>query len=131
MSACWRGAPPYVIRRDDPAACGRELRRQADSRAPPARSQTRFSRAQDAGLAATGDQDILAWAAREGRVLLTRDVRTMVQFAHERVSRGEPMPGVVVVLESVPLALAIEQIQMLAGASQVGEWEGRALYLPF
>ncbi len=88
-------------------------------------------RAQDAGLAATRDQDILAWAAREGRVLLTRDVRTMVQFAYERVSRGALMPGVVVVSESVPLALAIEQIQILAGASQLGEWEGRVLYLPF
>ena len=42
-----------------------------------------------------GEEDpvVLAWAADEGRVVLTQDVATMAGFAYERVVAGEPMPG--------------------------------------
>ncbi len=34
-------------------------------------------RVQDSGLSGADDPTVLAWAAREGRVLLTQDVKTM------------------------------------------------------
>src|SRR5258707_1309353 len=40
-------------------------------------------RVQDAGLAETPDPMILAWAAREDRVVLTHDRDTMPSFAYE------------------------------------------------
>ena len=40
------------------------------------------------------DPDLLAWAANEGRVMLTHDVSTMGKYAMERVENGLPMPGV-------------------------------------
>ena len=42
-------------------------------------------RAVDVGLGGVEDPDVLAWAAAEGRIVLTHDVSTMVGFAYERV----------------------------------------------
>jgi hypothetical protein len=41
------------------------------------RSHLDLVRVQDVGLSETDDPDILAWAAREQRVVLTHDVNTM------------------------------------------------------
>ena len=54
-------------------------------------------RVQDAGLSEVEDAAVLAWAAQEGRILITHDVTTMTRFAIERIDSGEPMPGLFVV----------------------------------
>ena len=51
-------------------------------------------RVQDAGLSGHEDPDVLAWAADNGRIILTNDKRTMIAFARQRVDDGLPMPGV-------------------------------------
>ena len=85
---------------------------------------------QDANLSGADDPTVLEWAANEGRVLLTHDVSTMTRYAHDRVRRGESMPGVFEVGRAVPIGLAIDEIQLLAECSSDGEWEGQVLYLP-
>jgi hypothetical protein len=87
-------------------------------------------RVQDAGLSDADDPTILAWAAREMRLLLTHDVSTMTHYAYERVRAGEPMPGVFEVKRRIPIGLAIEDILFLAECSLEGEWEGQVRYLP-
>jgi len=54
-------------------------------------------RVQDTVLLGADDPTVLDWAAREGRVLLTHDVRTMIDYAYARVIAGQAMLGVVVV----------------------------------
>ena len=71
-------------------------------------------RVQDVGLSGADDPAVLEWAAREGRVLLTHDVRTMTRHAYERV----------------PVGSAIEDVLLLAELSLEGEWEGQVRYLP-
>lgn len=39
------------------------------------------------------DRDLLEWAAKENRVLLTHDVNTLTAYAYERVVMKKPMPG--------------------------------------
>jgi ABC-type sugar transport system substrate-binding protein len=87
-------------------------------------------RVQDAGLAGAHDEAILAWAATEGRVLITHDVTTLTQYAYQRVRRGEAMPGVFEVSRSVSIGQAIEDLLLLAECSFEGEWEGQVRYLP-
>ena len=87
-------------------------------------------RLQDAGFSGADDRSVLAWAAREGRVLLTHDVTTLTRYAYERAAAGEPMPGVFEVSRRVPLGRAIEDILLLAECSHAGEWEGQVRYLP-
>ncbi len=44
-------------------------------------------RVQDAGLSGADDPTVLAWAAQQGRVLLTHDVSTITRYAYERGGR--------------------------------------------
>jgi hypothetical protein len=87
-------------------------------------------RVQDVGLSGVDDRDILEWAASQGRVLFTHDVRTMVDFAYERVAAGKPMAGVFEVKRGLALGLVIDEILLLAECSLPDEWENQVRYLP-
>lgn len=86
-------------------------------------------RIQDVGLSGANDPT-LAWAAEQGRVLLTHDVSTMTRYAYEQVEAGHEMPGVFEVPRQVPIGQAIEDIVLLIETSLEGEWEGQVRYLP-
>ena len=87
-------------------------------------------RVQDVGLSGADDPAILAWAAREGRVLLTHDIRTMPRYAYERVQAGQLMPGIFVLAADTLIGQAIEELLLLVEGSLAGEWDGQVLYLP-
>jgi len=87
-------------------------------------------RLQDAQLSGAGDPVVLAWAADEGRVLLTHDASTITRYAYERVQAGQAMPGVFEVSHDLPVGRAIEEILLLAECSLEREWEGQVRYLP-
>ena len=84
---------------------------------------------QERGLHGADDSAILAWAANEGRVLLTSDRRTMPDPAYQRMTNGETT-GVIVVPWRVSIGRAVEDIELLALASLEGEWEHRIEFLP-
>lgn len=67
-------------------------------------------RVQDVGLRMATDQAILDWAATEGRILVTQDIRTMPDFAYDRVNAGLAMPGVAVLPPGLPMGVAIEEL---------------------
>ena len=87
-------------------------------------------RVQDVGLAEQDDPTVLAWAADDGRAILTHDASTMIAFAYERVREGSPMPGVFVVRQSQQLREAIDAILLLAECSTAEEWHGQVCHLP-
>lgn len=85
---------------------------------------------QERGMRQAEDPVVLEWAASEGRILLTNDARTMRGFAYERVRKGESVPGVFIVPANCAIGLAVEEIELIAGAGGDGEWEGRVEFLP-
>ncbi len=87
-------------------------------------------RVQDTEIAGAVDPAVLAWAAREGRILLTHDVSTIPGFAYERVGTGATMPGVVVVGDRVAVGHAVEEITILLECSLEGELENQVRRLP-
>lgn len=87
-------------------------------------------RVQDAGLSGAGDPAVLAWAAEQGRVLLTHDVRTMPGFARSRIEAKLPMPGLFVVPLHEPIGTMIEDLVLLAECSIPGEWTDQVCFLP-
>ncbi len=76
------------------------------------------------------DPEILAWAAIEGRILLTQDVRTMTKFAYDRVGDGLPMPGVIEVAKLMPIGEAIEWLFVLIEAGIPEDFENQVRYIP-
>ncbi len=88
-------------------------------------------RAQDIeAISGASDPDVLAWAAQERRVLFTHDVATMTAYATERIEAGQPMPGVFIVGQDVPVGQAVDDMLLLIECSREGEWEGLVLHLP-
>jgi len=89
-----------------------------------------ISRVQDAGLAGRSDEDVLAWAAEEGRILLTHDVTTMKQAAYDRIAADLPMPGVFEISQDVPIGRAVDDILLILLCSDQDEWRGQVRFLP-
>jgi len=87
-------------------------------------------RVHDIGLLGAEDRDILARAAENNRILITHDRNTMAGFAYDRVRGGEPMPGVFVVDDRLPLGKAIEELLILAVCSLPDEWADQVIYVP-
>lgn len=52
-----------------------------------------FLRVQDTDIHQADDPAVLACAAREKRILLTHDVKTMTKYAYERIAAGDICRG--------------------------------------
>lgn len=88
-------------------------------------------RAQDIDTVQGSDDPVLLeWAAEQKRVVLTHDVSTMGHYAHQRVVAGHSMPGVFEVSADLPVGVAIDELVLIAKASEPGEWEGQVRFLP-
>lgn len=87
-------------------------------------------RVQDVGLASAEDAAILAWAATEGRVLVTHDRNTIPEFADERIRHGLPMPGVFVVDDDLPAGHAIADLLLAVQCGAAIECHGLITYFP-
>lgn len=87
-------------------------------------------RVQDVGLLSAEDPAILAWAADQGRILLTHDRKTVPDFAYARLAAGLLMPGVFVVRRSLTVRQSIEELEIIVSGSTVDEWDGRVIFLP-
>lgn len=87
-------------------------------------------RVQDVGLYNVDDPGILDWAAQENRIVLTHDVKTMKDFAYDRVLARLPMPGVFEIKKDTPIGPMIEELVLLVECSQMEEWNGQVVFLP-
>lgn len=85
---------------------------------------------QDAGLTSVPDADVLRWAARHGRVLVTQDVNTMTKHLFAAMRSGLQTAGVLFIPRDVTIAEAIEDLLLVWAASTAEEWAGRYDFLP-
>ena len=87
-------------------------------------------RVQDTGLTSISDSDLLEWAARNNRVVLTHDEQTLIGFAYDRVSRRLPMAGVLKVPERMAPGPAVEQAIFIALVSDRADFDDQVRHLP-
>jgi len=85
--------------------------------------------APSAGLAGMKDGEVLALAARDGRVLVTHDQTTMPTHFAEFV-RLNQSPGLVVVSQSLPVREAVDDLILIWTATRPEEWINWIVYLP-
>ncbi|MEM8962724.1 MAG: DUF5615 family PIN-like protein [Acidobacteriota bacterium] len=88
-----------------------------------------FRSATDAGLDGVKDPDVLARTARDGRILVTHDRKTMPRHFGTFVTR-QSSPGVLVVPQKVPIALAAEELVLIWSVTEAEEWIDRICGLP-
>ena len=80
--------------------------------------------------AGCGDDQLLALAAIQGRIVLTHDRQTMIGIANSRVRAGRRMPGLMVVQDQRAPGPLIEGILIILFAGLPGELEDRVLFVP-
>jgi hypothetical protein len=90
-----------------------------------------FLSAHAAHLESLSDADVLARAARQGRILVTHDFHTMPRHFGEFLAGGGSSPGVLLVKQRTPLADAIEELVLVWAASDPADWTNRILEVPF
>lgn len=86
-------------------------------------------RVQVLGLAGKPDPEVLTWAAEGGYVLLTHDVSTMTKFTNERMRRGEPMPGLIVLPQVQVVGRVVDALELVIRAHEPEEVENRILFV--
>lgn len=86
-------------------------------------------RVQDRGLSGAGDPVVLAWAADEGRVLLTHDKATISVHAFARVVEGHPMPGVIIVPLHASVGPTIDAVLLIAEVISEDEMAGQVKHI--
>jgi uncharacterized protein DUF5615 len=89
-----------------------------------------FQSANDSGLEALSDPEVLELAAREGRVLVSHDKSTMPVHFAARAASGLRSPGVLLALPSASVGEIIESLLVIWSASRETEWADQIHYLP-
>jgi hypothetical protein len=83
------------------------------------------------GMSRATDAQLLTWAEREGRIIVTHDRTTMPVHAADLMGKGKNIAGVFVVPRSLPLRQAIEDLELMITCSANEEWVNVIRYLPF
>jgi hypothetical protein len=82
------------------------------------------------GMREATDLQLLTWAARERRVIVTHDRKTMPTHAAALMSEGGNIAGLFVMPRSMPLHRAIEDLELVITCSENDEWVNVIRYLP-
>lgn len=89
-----------------------------------------FQSARAAGLEGKKDSEVLAIAARDGRVLVSHDRKTMpAEFANFIMS--ETSSGVLIISQNLSISEAIEALIIVWEASTATEWINQIMSIPF
>jgi hypothetical protein len=88
-----------------------------------------FQTAFAAGLEGVKDQEVLAIAAQQGRILISHDRKTMPsEFASFITS--DQSSGVIIVSRKLSIEAVIEELLLIWAASTAEEWFNRIAKLP-
>ena len=89
-----------------------------------------FVRTLDEGLAGWDDPAVLAWAAKESRILISRDRNTMTDAAYERLRSGLEMPGLLLLREHSKLGEITESVEMIVHCTEPKDWRQVIEFIP-
>ena len=87
-------------------------------------------RVQDTEIYQAPDPIVLEWAAKDNRIILSRDVHTLIGYAYDRVKAGLPMPGLIEVSDDVPIGKAIDELSIIIGAGIPADFDQQVKYIP-
>jgi hypothetical protein len=88
-----------------------------------------FQTATSAGLVSLDDLEVLTVAAREGRLLVTHDNRTMPGHFARFITKNTS-PGVIVASQRLAIGIVVEELLLIWSASEADEWVNRIVHLP-
>src|SRR5262245_43833127 len=88
-----------------------------------------FQTAGEANLRGLPDEEVLAVAAQENRILVTHDRRTMPQHFANFIA-GQSCPGVFVVPQNLSVSTAIDELVLIWTVSDSEDWANLIVDIP-
>jgi len=88
-----------------------------------------FQTASATGLEGLKDTEVLSVGARDGRILVSHDKRTMPHHFSEFI-KTQTSPGLLIIPQHLALASAVEELLLIWFASSADEWIDRVSHLP-
>ena len=89
-----------------------------------------FLSANEAKLEGVPESEVLAFATRQNRILVTSDLRTMPHHFGDFLEAHGQCAGVFLVKQRAPLADVIEPLVLVWAASDADEWKNRVVEIP-
>jgi hypothetical protein len=89
-----------------------------------------FQSAQELLTEAMEDPEVVAAAARQGRIVVSHDVNTMPEHFWRFLATHRHSPGLFLLPQTIPVAQAIEELVLIWAVSDAAEWEDRVVWLP-
>jgi len=89
-----------------------------------------FLSAHEAALDGVPDPEVLAFATRQNRILVTSDLRTMPRHFGDFLETNGRCAGVFLVKQRTPLAGVIDALVLIWSASDADEWTNRVVEIP-
>ncbi len=84
----------------------------------------------DAPSLSTLDPDILKWIEAEGRLLVTRDLRSMANHVNDHLQNGGSAPGILEIRRTATVPAIIESLVLIAHAGLAEEFENQIRFIP-
>ena len=78
----------------------------------------------------SADLDILRWAERHGRILLTRDVNTMPGHFVQHLKAGHRSPGLLILKRGFSLPKIVAALALIAHASNPADYFDQIDFIP-
>jgi len=88
-----------------------------------------FRTATAAEIAGLADREVLREAAREGRLLVTHDQKTMPRHFASFIET-EKSPGVLIIPQHLSISMAVEDLVLIWACTDPDEWTNRIGFLP-
>jgi Domain of unknown function (DUF5615) len=83
----------------------------------------------DLPLAST-DPDVLRWAEREGRVLITLDYHTMPAYLTDLLHVGGHLPGMFLIRRGSRIRDLVTWLVLAAQSDDEDQWRDQVVYIP-
>ena len=78
----------------------------------------------------TPDPEILVWCEQHQFSLITNNRESMPQHLSDHLSAGHHVPGIFTINRRVSMGLIIDQLLLIAGASDEDEYSDQITYIP-
>lgn len=78
----------------------------------------------------TADPEILKWCEQNQFSLITNNRESMPQHLSDHIEAGHHVPGIFTISLEVPMGKIIEELLLIAGASDADEYMDEITYIP-
>ncbi|RKU18653.1 hypothetical protein C6500_12640 [Candidatus Poribacteria bacterium] len=78
----------------------------------------------------TSDPEILVWCEQNQFSLITNNRESMPQHLSDHIAAGHHVPGIFTINRKVSMGLIIDQLLLIAGASDEDEYMDAITYIP-